>query len=140
MRFLAGYAPGSGALGADFGGGDLSLGEHAQLRMALGASGSDHLTGIDALSFDGTLIPQVDAAASGGVFDLLTLRMQRAALQACRCGGVATERVDLSRLYSTGEVRIAPVPEPASALLAPGRPGAAAGPAPPGDWAAFRGR
>jgi hypothetical protein len=79
------------------------------------------VSGIDALSLDGTLILQVDAgAASGGVFDLLDFAHAAGRFANVQVHGVATERVDLSQLYSTGEVRIAPVPEPASALLALG--------------------
>ncbi|MEO3691542.1 hypothetical protein [Roseateles paludis] len=121
VRLLAGFAPGGGTAGVDFGGGDLSLGEHAQLQLALGSGRAGHLRGIDALSLDGTLILQVDAgAASGGVFDLLDFAHAAGRFANVQVHGVATERVDLSQLYSTGEVRIAPVPEPASALLALG--------------------
>ena len=57
------------------------------------------------------LILQVDAgAASGGVFDSAGLCACSGPLAGVQVHGVATERVDLSRLYSTGEVRIAPVP------------------------------
>lgn len=122
LHFAAGFNPGAGALSLDFGGGHVSLGDHAVLTLQiLGAGLHDALRQIGTLGLDGTLRIELDTnfePLAGQRFDLLdwTLlngRFDDIDWRAAPLG--AGLQWDVSRLYvdgSIGVLSMPAVPEP----------------------------
>jgi hypothetical protein len=134
VNFLAGFDPGNSTAEIDFGGGDVSFGEHAILTLELNGSGADggfdRLSGIGRLSFAGSLRLEFGTgfyALPGQRVDLLDFGGLQGGFAPDRIqvAGVDRDSLDFSRLAIDGSLGFVsqigmpppPVPEPDAAAL-----------------------